>query len=84
MKQLLLFIIILIAVCAEAQVNGMVTDAEGKTIPYATIWIDGEERGMSADEHGKFTIAASDADKTLVFYMLGYAEKRLQQRRRRK
>lgn len=77
MKQLFRFIIILISACANAQVNGVVKDADGKPIPYATIWIDGEERGLSADEHGKFSIQAGDMNKTLVFSMLGYVEKKI-------
>jgi hypothetical protein len=76
MKNILFtFIGTLLALQIQAQIKGTVVNAvDKKPIPYVNIWVENENIGTTADEEGKFTIAAP-ANSQLIFNALGYENK---------
>jgi hypothetical protein len=59
------------------QVIGMVTDDEGKGIPYASIYLKGASKGVTCDSTGFFKIEAPYYEKKITFIAssIGYLEK---------
>jgi len=57
-----------------AQVSGMVKDDAGP-LRGVTIRVKGGTKGAVSDKDGKYSIATTDADKVLVFSLIGYAKK---------
>jgi TonB-linked SusC/RagA family outer membrane protein len=57
-----------------AQVSGTVKDADGP-LRGVTIRVKGTTKGAVSDKDGKYSIATTDADKVLVFSLIGYAKK---------
>lgn len=76
MKNILFtFICILFTIQTRAQTKGtVVNEADQKPIPYVNIWVENENIGTTADENGKFQIAAP-AESQLIFNALGYENK---------
>jgi hypothetical protein len=73
--KILLLFMVLLNLTTFAQISGVVKNTKDqKPIPYVNIWIENENIGVTADEEGKFTIAASTSSK-LVFNALGYENK---------
>jgi hypothetical protein len=72
------FLILLFLLCSlssVAQITATVKNAnDQKPIPYVNIWVENENIGVTADENGKFTIAAASNSK-LIFNALGYEDK---------
>src|SRR5271167_3045650 len=65
----MLAILILYSVLTNAQsknVTGKITDAQGQPVPFATIKIQGNKGGTSADADGLFTIKAKPGDVLIV------------------
>ncbi|MGK4566544.1 carboxypeptidase-like regulatory domain-containing protein [Flavobacterium sp. 3HN19-14] len=75
MKKLLI-LFLLANFSLAAQVKGVVTDEDGKPIPYVNIWVENENSGATADKDGKFSINAAD-NKTLVFSAVGFETKKI-------
>ena len=74
------FILILcfISFISQAQITATIKNpTDQKPIPYVNIWVENENIGVTADENGKFTIAAPSNSK-LVFNALGYDDKTLE------
>jgi TonB-linked SusC/RagA family outer membrane protein len=75
MRKLFFFLSMLcfsIHVLAQVRtVTGRVTNAEGKTVPYATVTVKGTNNSVAADENGNFTIQAP-VNAVLVFTAAGY------------
>lgn len=57
-----------------AQVSGTVKDEAGP-LRGVTIRVKGGTKGAVSDKDGKYSIATTDADKVLVFSLIGYAKK---------
>lgn len=53
-------------------VSGVVTDANGETMPGVTVALKGSTIAASTDVNGKYTITIPDPNGTLVFTFLGY------------
>lgn len=70
MKKILLFILFflpaLILLAQNRAIKGIVTSADGKVIPFATVTVKGTATAVSADENGNFTIQANP-NAILVF-----------------
>jgi len=54
------------------KVTGIVTDADGKILPYASIFIKGTSRGTNANNEGKYSITLEPGKYTLVCQYVGY------------
>jgi TonB-linked SusC/RagA family outer membrane protein len=61
----------------EAVITGIIKDAEGNSLPGATVQIKGTETGAISDDSGKYSIAipAGQTDVVLVFSFLGFETK---------
>ena len=58
-------------------VSGTVTDANGKSIPFASITVKGTKNGVTADADGKFTIKGVASGTVLVITSVGFDDKEI-------
>jgi hypothetical protein len=76
MKHLYL-VFFFIGISLSAQIKGVVKDSiTGKPIPYANIWVENENIGVSTEENGEFVIH-TNPNKNLIFTALGFEKKTL-------
>lgn len=54
------------------RVSGVVRDAAGTPIPFASVVLKGTMTGISSDENGAYTLDPVPANATLVFSSIGY------------
>ncbi len=74
MQKLLLLILCITAFTASAQkIEGTVYDDERKILPFASVLVKGTSLGVSANNQGKFSIALSPGNYTLICRHVGYA-----------
>ncbi|MDE3247921.1 MAG: SusC/RagA family TonB-linked outer membrane protein, partial [Bacteroidota bacterium] len=71
MRKLLLLLAVLVGVCLSVhaqtrKVSGVVRDAKGNAIPYATVKLKGKPNGVAADANGAFEIQAAANDVLVV------------------
>ncbi len=81
LKQLAILILMcsftLILSAQQKDVNGKIVDSKnGESIPGATIFIDGTQRGTISDVDGNFTISAAEQE-VLVISTVGYQTQRI-------
>jgi TonB-linked SusC/RagA family outer membrane protein len=71
----IVFQLLVIAVCAQVRINGKVTDADGKPVPYSSVSVKNTTYGTSANETGDYTLTANlkPGNYTLVFSALNFA-----------
>ena len=85
MKRTLLYLIFIMATVPlfatepprGATLEGVVTDSEGRPLPYTTIFVDGTSRGTTADSEGRYRLVLEMGETDIVVQMLGYATERL-------
>ena len=85
MKRTLLYLIFIMATVPlfatepprGATLEGVVTDSEGRPLPYTTIFVDGTSRGTTADSEGRYRLVLETGETDIVVQMLGYATERL-------
>ena len=58
---------------AQQSVSGVVTDADGISLPGVTIVVEGTNRGTTSEFNGNYKITASQ-DDILVFSYVGYSD----------
>lgn len=56
------------------KITGIVTDAQGKVLPFASIYIKGTNKGTNANSEGKYLINLAPGKYTLVCQYVGYAK----------
>ena len=79
MRKLLLFLFILPVFTASAQkIEGTVKDEEGNVLPFASILIKGTPLGVTANNHGKFSIALTQGNYIVDCRYVGYASQEKQ------
>jgi len=54
------------------KISGIITDNEGKLLPYASVFIKGSFRGTNANSEGKFSLNLEPGQYTLVCQHVGY------------
>jgi hypothetical protein len=74
MRQLFSILIqfILFQNCYAGKVTGVVTDMDGKILPYASIFIKNTNRGTNANNEGKYSIQLEPGRYILVCQYVGY------------
>lgn len=85
MKRTLLYLIFIMATVPlfatepprGVTLEGVVTDSEGRPLPYTTIFVDGTSRGTTADSEGRYRLVLEKGETDIVVQMLGYATERL-------
>lgn len=60
------------SIVQEYLVKGTVKDEEGNPIPYASVAIEGTNRGVASDDEGRFQLKVTDLQSVLVISSLGY------------
>ncbi|TAD92323.1 MAG: carboxypeptidase-like regulatory domain-containing protein [Bacteroidetes bacterium] len=70
----LLFCLMVGALQAQ-QLQGRVMDADGKPLPYASVYIKGSTRGTTANADGKYTLALAAGKYTVVCAFVGYTKR---------
>ena len=74
--QLLLFTLLLTTFCfaQTASITGVILDKEfdNEPLAFANVMLKGTSKGTSTDENGKYTIAVSPGNHTLIVGFLGY------------
>ncbi|WP_437363590.1 SusC/RagA family TonB-linked outer membrane protein [Olivibacter jilunii] len=56
----------------ERQINGVVRDQNGSTLPGVSVRLDGTNRGTTTDENGTFSLVVPDNAKLLIFSYMGF------------
>jgi len=78
-KTLLPFLISLFTVCAafgqQYSISGKITDAEGKPVPFTSIYLKNTTRGTSANDLGLYEFRVSSGTYDVVYRFVGYKEK---------
>ncbi len=78
-KTLLPFLISLFTVCAafgqQYSISGKITDAEGKPVPFTSIYLKNTTRGTSANDLGLYGFRVSSGTYDVVYRFVGYKEK---------
>ncbi|HBN04726.1 MAG TPA: hypothetical protein DD434_02915, partial [Bacteroidales bacterium] len=76
MKRLIISIILIIPLFSFAQeimYSGVLIDKEDKTtIPFASIWLEGNTYGVMSDDRGKFSLKLRKENDTIVIRAFGY------------
>ena len=74
MKQILFLITLslLTLISCAARVSGLITDHEGKILPYASIQVKGGSKGTTANSEGKYFISLEAGIYTIVCQHVGY------------
>lgn len=65
-------------------VSGTVTDTKGETLPGVSVLVKGTRIGTSTDITGKYTLKGVPAQGTLVFSFMGYKQREIAVKDRRK
>ena len=60
------------ALAADVQVSGIVVDAQGQPVEYATVNAPALKRGVATDGQGRFTLMVPEGACTLVAQQVGY------------
>jgi TonB-linked SusC/RagA family outer membrane protein len=56
-------------------ISGVVTDANGKSVPFASITVKGTKNGVTSDADGRFTIKSVPSGAVLVISSVGFNDK---------
>ena len=74
MKYSLLAMTLLIATITIAQetVSGAITDANGRSIPYVNVQLNGTNKGTISNEQGLYSLTVPNSLGTLKFSVIGY------------
>jgi hypothetical protein len=68
-----IFLLCFFTIQLNAQkVSGVITDANGKALPYASVTVKGSAKGTSANNEGKYFIEVNSGKYTLVVQYVGY------------
>lgn len=63
------------AVSNASTIRGLVKDAEGNLLAFATLFVKGTQKGVSANSEGVYEITLSPGEYVLVAQYIGYAHK---------
>ena len=79
MRRLIVLFLFTVPLLTHSQkVSGVVTDMEGKNLPYASVFVKGTTRGTNANSEGKFTIQLDPGNYVLVCQYVGYKKEEKQ------
>ncbi len=73
--RLIIFILALTSfsgICYSQKVKGIVTDAQGKIVPHASVYIKENNKGTNANSEGKYSLKLAPGQYTLVCQHVGY------------
>src|SRR4051812_14780015 len=74
--------LLFVSIFAQVRINGKVTDAEGKAVPFSSVSVKNTRFGASANENGDYSFSANlqPGNYSLVFTAsnFGTAERSLQ------
>lgn len=74
MKYFTLVFLLLITFSTNAtQINGVVKDSKGNTLPFSSVLIKGTTKGTTANAKGFYTLQLSNGNYTLVCQHIGFA-----------
>ncbi len=59
-------------------IKGSVKDSKGEPLPFATIWVQNQNKGTIANENGQFQFFLGPGEHQVVFRFLGYTPKNVQ------
>src|SRR5688572_17673466 len=65
----------LLAFAQSRNISGVVTDANGKPVPFATVTVKGTKNGVTADADGKFILRGVSSGAVLVISSVGYDDR---------
>lgn len=73
MRKCLLLILMMLCICANAQIKGTVTAADGEPVAFANIAVKGTYNSTASNEDGTYSLAAEKpGEYTLMIRSLGY------------
>lgn len=54
-------------------VSGTVTDSSGRPLAFASVFVQGQNKGTSTNAEGRYSLSLSPGNYTLVCQYVGYA-----------
>src|SRR5690349_6279172 len=73
-RLLLLFFLSLSTTAFAGRVHGVITDVNGKPLPYASISVKGTTKGTTANGSGQYSIVLDAGKYSLVCQYVGYGK----------
>lgn len=72
--QILLFIVSLFSALTSfaGSINGLVTDEDGNSVPFVTVYIEGTTIGTTTNSEGRYHLDLKDGFHTVVFRYVGF------------
>jgi hypothetical protein len=74
---LLLFFLSISFITNATTIRGLIKDTEGNRLAFATVFVKGTQKGVSANSEGFYEITLSPGDYVLVAQYIGYARKEI-------
>lgn len=76
MKKWLLML--LVCASAQSQIKGLVTDSEGKPLPFVNVFIENTYNATTTNESGRYELpVTTTGNYTVVYQLLGYKTKKI-------
>jgi len=77
-KYLILFLSFIYFPIYSQSIKGIVQDSKGENLPFATIWVQNQNKGTIANENGRFQFLLGPGEHQVVFRFLGFTPKSVQ------
>ena len=58
--------------CFSQKIKGTITDNDGKLLPFASVFVKGNNKGTNANSEGKYSLKLEPGKYTLVCQYVGY------------
>lgn len=78
----ILFLILPVLVFGQREISGQIVDESQQGLPYATIQIQGENKGVSSDEYGYFRLETNAEKPVLVIQFMGFETRKVNLKRK--
>ena len=73
MRYITSFLFLCASIAVQAQsISGTITDEQGTTVPYATVYIKELKMGTTSNDYGGYSIQLQAGTYSVIFQSLGY------------
>lgn len=78
MKKIIFLMLMLVSISGQSQIVGLVTDQEGKPLPFVNVYVENTYNATSTNEQGKYELSVhTPGSYTIAFQYLGFKTKKI-------